>query len=125
LRWLFGLFRRSNGRLLGAARCVGDQETSQIVSGGLNSLTANKSSFSLPNVPSQNAISIFETEKLVVHVEGEFAIVGDLHGHALDLLRVVIQFDLPAATKYIFLGDYVGRGDFLIHTTLYSRAIKM
>jgi hypothetical protein len=42
----------------------------------------------------------------------------------LDLLRVFIQFGLPPATKYIFRGDYVDRGDFSIHTTPYLLALK-
>jgi hypothetical protein len=103
----------------------------QIVPDGLDSVTANPSSFALPNIPSQNAVaichaaaSIFETETLFVRVEGDFVLVGDLHGHVLDLLRVFVQFGLPPSTKYIFLGDYVDRGDFSIHTTLYLLALK-
>jgi hypothetical protein len=42
----------------------------------------------------------------------------------LDLLRVFVQFGLPPATKYIFLSDYVDRGDFSIHTTLYLLVLK-
>jgi hypothetical protein len=104
---------------------------SQIVSRGLEGLTANISSFSLPTVLSQNVISIchpaasiFQTEALVVRIEGEFVIVGDLHGYVLNLLRVFIQFGLPRATKYIFLGAHVDRGDFSIHMTLYLFALK-
>jgi hypothetical protein len=107
-------------------------ETSyNIVSGSLDSLTANRPSFSLLNVPSQNAISIchaaasiFEAETLVVHVEGEFVIVGDLRGYVLDLPQVFIQFGLPAATKYNFLGAYVNQGNFSVHTTLHLLALK-
>jgi hypothetical protein len=69
-------------------------------------------------------MSIFETETLVVHVEGEFVIVGDLHGHVPDLLRVFIEFALPPATKYVFLCDCADRGSFSIHMTLYLLAFR-
>jgi hypothetical protein len=127
----FGLFSIAYGSVLGAAGCIGDRDDFPDCFGGLDSITANTSSFFLPNVPSQNAISIchavasiFETKTLVVHVKGEFVIVGDLHGHVLDLLRVFIQFGLLPATKYIFLGDYVDRGDFSIHTILCLFALE-
>jgi hypothetical protein len=104
---------------------------SQIVLAGLDSLTASPSSFSLPNFPSQNTISfcqaaasVFEIETLAVHIEGKFVIVGELHGHVLDLFQVFIQFGLPPATKYIFLADSVDRVNFSIHTTLYLLALK-
>jgi hypothetical protein len=104
---------------------------SQIVSGVLDCLTANTPPFSLPNVPSHNPISIChaaasisETEALVVHVESEFVIVGDLHGHVLDLLPAFIQFSLSPATKYIFLSHYVDRGEFSIHAILCLLALK-
>jgi hypothetical protein len=61
---------------------------------------------------------------LVVHTEGEFVIVGDLHGHVPDLVRVSIQFGLRPPTKHIFFGNYMNRGDFSVHTTLSLLALK-
>lgn len=48
----------------------------------------------------------------VVHFNGPCIIVGDLHGNLHDLIRIFILFGLPPNTKYVFLGDYVDRGEY-------------
>ena len=59
-----------------------------------------------------NVSSLFESEPAVVHVDcSSVIIVGDLHGNieALDfILKMGKELD---CSNYIFLGDYVDRGD--------------
>ena len=44
-------------------------------------------------------------------------IIGDLHGHLLDLIRIIKTQGLPSETnKYVFLGDIVDRGEFSLET---------
>jgi diadenosine tetraphosphatase ApaH/serine/threonine PP2A family protein phosphatase len=110
--------------------CLVDTIT-QLVGGGLEALVSNPALFSLPQITSGTAIpvcsavsSIFETEPTLLDLQGDFVIIGDLHGHVLDLLRILIIFGLPPATKYILLGDVVDKGEFSVHTCLYLFALK-
>lgn len=47
----------------------------------------------------------------LLELEYPVVIVGDLHGSIEDLLRIFRIFKPPPLTKYLFLGDYVDRGD--------------
>jgi protein phosphatase len=60
----------------------------------------------------------------MLDIRGGFTIVGDLHGHVLELLRIFCHFGLPPHIKYVVLGDLVDRGEFSIHITLYLLTLK-
>lgn len=62
----------------------------------------------------------------VLRLSGEFIIVGDLHGNIRDLLRIFAFTNTPINQNYLFLGDYVDRGDFSIEviTLLYALKVK-
>lgn len=62
----------------------------------------------------------------VLRLSGEFIIVGDLHGNIRDLLRIFAYTNTPLNQNYLFLGDYVDRGDFSIEvlTLLYALKVK-
>ena len=49
-------------------------------------------------------------------LSGRFCIVGDLHGNFFDLIRIFARNGYPPITNYIFLGDYVDRGDMSLET---------
>ena len=48
----------------------------------------------------------------LLYLEGPICIIGDLHGSLHDLLRILKANGYPPETKYLFLGDYVDRGQF-------------
>lgn len=52
------------------------------------------------------------------------AIIGDLHGNIYDLVRIVGKYGMPLATEYIFLGDYVDRGQFSLETLVFVLLFK-
>jgi protein phosphatase len=52
-------------------------------------------------------------------------VVGDIHGHILDLFRILGNFGWPPAEKYLFLGDLVDRGEFSTETILLVLAMKI
>lgn len=51
--------------------------------------------------------------------------MGDLHGQLRDLLHVMAHAGTPPKQKYLFLGDYVDRGNFGVETTLLLLAMKL
>lgn len=58
------------------------------------------------------AKSHFMTQNTVLRLDGEMFIFGDLHGNIRDLLRLISSAGIDK--KFLFLGDYVDRGEFSI-----------
>ena len=73
---------------------------------------------------SRKVIRLFSEEGTVVHLNGAFTLVGDLHGSLQDLMNIFSLFGLPPKTSYLFLGDYVDRGDFSVEVITYLLALK-
>ena len=44
----------------------------------------------------------------------DIIVVGDIHGSLHDLLRILLIHGLPPKTEYLFLGDYVDRGQYSV-----------
>jgi protein phosphatase len=97
----------------------------------LSSIISNPSSFSLPPIPLPDALdlcqfatSVFRRESNLLELTGNFFIIGDLHGHILELIRVLSDFGFPPSISYLFLGDLVDRGNYSTATALYVIALK-
>lgn len=60
------------------------------------------------------AIAAFKSMPLVIHVNSPICVVGDIHGSLHDLIRIFRENGSPFTTQYLFLGDYVDRGQFSI-----------
>lgn len=73
----------------------------------------------------QQAKQAFDREPVLLRVESEIVVVGDLHGNIDDLLRIFERMRYPPATRYIFLGDYVDRGLFGTEVLLLLFALKL
>ena len=69
--------------------------------------------------------NVFKTEPTLLELDGPVVVVGDLHGHLLDLYRILKTFDLPPTTTYLFLGDLVDRGEFSIETISFVFVLKI
>jgi diadenosine tetraphosphatase ApaH/serine/threonine PP2A family protein phosphatase len=59
----------------------------------------------------------FQSQSTLVEVSGDVVIVGDLHGNLQDLLRILRSQTLSAT--YLFLGDYIDRGEFSLEVILF------
>jgi diadenosine tetraphosphatase ApaH/serine/threonine PP2A family protein phosphatase len=67
----------------------------------------------------KSATEEFQREPVLLQLSGDFIVVGDIHGHILDLLQIFQEFGFPPENKYLFLGDYVDHvdhGEFSIET---------
>lgn len=57
------------------------------------------------------AQTIFSKEDVVLEIDGDVVVVGDIHGSLHDLLRILNYINVNQY-KILFLGDYVDRGSF-------------
>ena len=73
----------------------------------------------------EKVTDIFKKEPSVLKLKGDCIVVGDLHGHIIDLYRIFTIFDLPPKTTYLFLGDIVDRGGFSIETITLLFVLKL
>ena len=71
------------------------------------------------------ATSMFSYDPIVLGISSPIVTVGDLHGHYLDLLRIMQVCGHPQSTKYIFLGDIVDRGEFSLETIIMIFLMKI
>ena len=64
-------------------------------------------------------------EKPVPHVTGDAIVVGDIHGHFLDLFRIFAKNGYPKERKYVFLGDYIDRGELSLDVVVFLFILKL
>jgi diadenosine tetraphosphatase ApaH/serine/threonine PP2A family protein phosphatase len=58
------------------------------------------------------AVEHFQSQPICLRIDSAVVIVGDLHGSIHDLLRIIRLYGLTQ--NFLFLGDYVDRGQFSI-----------
>ena len=68
---------------------------------------------------------ILQSEPICLQLHGDFVVVGDIHGNVDDMMRIFEKFGYPPANRYLFLGDYVDRGNFSIEVILILYLLKM
>lgn len=61
----------------------------------------------------------------LLEIEGPIIVVGDLHGNIFDLLRLITVNRPPPQQKYLFLGDYVDRGEFSVEVITIILALML
>ncbi|OHS94085.1 Ser/Thr protein phosphatase [Tritrichomonas foetus] len=87
----------------------------------------------LPNIPPstidqilRESLLLFKNEPSMLTLKGPIIVVGDLHGHLLDLLRIIQSQGLPSEkNQYLFLGDIVDRGEFSFETAIMILLLKL
>jgi protein phosphatase len=101
------------------------------VSKNLNQISKRSTKLILPHFPASFLLSFLEESKILLEneptlleLDGSFVIVGDIHGHILDLFRIFKKFQYPYEFKYLFLGDLVDRGEFSFETIIFILLLK-
>lgn len=96
---------------------------SSLIAHDVSEYESNFTNLCLPIVPERilqnlckTAMYYFQREPMVVKLNSSAIIVGDLHGHILDLFRILKKFGLPPNQTYVFLGDIIDRGEFSLET---------
>ena len=71
--------------------------------------------------------TIFQEENsLLENIGDNVAIVGDLHGNISDLIHIITTHNEPSEKqKFLFLGDYVDRGENSVETIIYLFCLKI
>nr|GME03148.1 serine/threonine-protein phosphatase BSL3 [Ipomoea batatas] len=78
-----------------------------------------------------NAERIFSSEPSVLQLKAPIKIFGDLHGQFGDLMRLFDEYGSPSTAgdiayiDYLFLGDYVDRGQHSLETITLLLALKV
>ena len=70
------------------------------------------------------SIAFLKNDPIVLRLPAPVNIIGDLHGNLRDLLRVLVRGGRPPDTRYLFLGDYVDRGEFSVEVMTLLLALK-
>ena len=98
----------------------------KVLTSRMNSKNAATSFPSIPNAYDliDSVEQIFIKESNILSLNGTFIVVGDIHGNVDDLIRIFEKQGYPPEQKYLFLGDYVDRGDFSVEVLLILYSLK-
>lgn len=66
----------------------------------------------------------FMKQPVMLELNPPLTIVGDIHGQLADLIRMFQNVGWPPRVNYLFLGDYVDRGQWSVETVLFLFCIK-
>jgi hypothetical protein len=64
----------------------------------------------------------------LIKMDGEVVIIGDIHGQFMDMMGMLKKLHRQPgekSTKYLFLGDYVDRGEFGVEVMVFLLALKL
>jgi diadenosine tetraphosphatase ApaH/serine/threonine PP2A family protein phosphatase len=95
----------------------------------VNLAEGNRSPLLIPDirVVCMKAKDVFDRESaLLESISGNVLVIGDLHGSIRDLLHILASHKKPSKEiVYLFLGDFIDRGESSIETFIYILSLKI
>lgn len=73
----------------------------------------------------KSTTQLFLQDQIIMEMEPPMIIVGGLFAHFYDLLTIFETYGYPPVQKYLFLGDYVGKGKENIETITLLLCLKV
>lgn len=70
------------------------------------------------------AKSQLQKESFCISLSGRFVVVGDIHGDIETLIRIFDKMGYPPETNFLFLGDYIDRGNYSIEVMTLLISLK-
>ncbi|KAK6015144.1 phosphoprotein phosphatase 1 domain protein, partial [Ostertagia ostertagi] len=71
------------------------------------------------------AKDLFSSQPMMLECSPPLNICGDIHGQFSDLIRIFNMIGWPPTVNYLFLGDYVDRGQWSLETILLLFSLKL
>lgn len=68
---------------------------------------------------------ILSKEGNLLRLQDPITVVGDVHGQYYDFMKIIEVGKDPSKNKYIFLGDFVDRGNFSVEVLLLIFSLKV
>lgn len=81
----------------------------------------------------EEVMDIFKGQDMLLKVRAPIKVYGDIHGQFIDLMRLFARYKAPTdgelgdidSMDYLFLGDFVDRGNFSLETMVLLFALKV
>ncbi|VDN92901.1 unnamed protein product [Brugia pahangi] len=67
----------------------------------------------------------FRMESTLLRIDPPIYILGDIHGQFPDLVKIISKIGTPPRKRYLFMGDYVDRGQWSLETVSLLMAYKV
>ncbi|EJW83584.1 serine/threonine protein phosphatase [Wuchereria bancrofti] len=67
----------------------------------------------------------FRMEGTLLRIDPPIYILGDIHGQFPDLVKIISKIGTPPRKRYLFMGDYVDRGQWSLETVSLLMAYKV
>ncbi|XP_022230532.2 serine/threonine-protein phosphatase alpha-2 isoform [Drosophila obscura] len=96
----------------------------KLVSDGGNPRASELTENELTDI-SMSARALFLSQPMLLELSAPVKICGDIHGQYKDLVRIFKKCGFPPSSNYLFLGDYVDRGQNSIETLTLLLAYKL
>jgi len=130
--WHWLLMPARPGRLAGSMEASQELDVIALVAQCLDVRSRRRRGGDLVQLPEgqmrlliKAARETFMSQDMLLDLEAPLQICGDLHGQFLDLLRIFEHAGLPPERNYLFLGDYIDRGQHGIETIVLLFAYKV